>query len=212
MTLSKNEILERLRPNYGNGTLDERIIITPILDLKDQISIAGFDLRLGKNFIVFKEYYKGIFAPKQNLEITNEIRKFQEKIIVPIGTGITLHPNKFIIGSTLEYVSIPYDLECQVEGRSSWARLGLIIATATTVEPGYKGIITLELSNVGNVPIQLYPGIKIAQIIFHKIEAGKKVDLKTQKDKKYDISIDASFSKIYKDKYLDYFCKDEKKS
>jgi len=63
---------------------------------------------------------------------------------------------------------MPGDLEAQVEGRSSWARLGLIIATATTVEPGFKGVITLELSNVGTIPLVLRPGVRIAQLVFHE--------------------------------------------
>jgi dCTP deaminase len=87
---------------------------------------------------------------------------YHEEIVLSMGESLIIHPGKVIIGSTFEYTAIPTDLECQVEGRSSWARLGLVIATASTIEAGYKGMITLELSNIGKIPITLYPGLRIA--------------------------------------------------
>jgi dCTP deaminase len=206
MTLNRNDIIKRFKPKSEDNP--NPLVITPILDFEDQIGICGFDIRLGKQFIVFKEHINE-YLPL-NLQKFNEmeIRKYQEEIIVPIKQYIILHPGKLIIGCTLEYVSIPCDLECQVEGRSSWARLGLIIATATTVEPNYKGVITLELSNTGTIPLKLYPGIKIAQLIFR--ETKSIVEDNYRKNNKYNLSIGPGYSKIFKDKWLEYFLESKK--
>lgn len=203
MTLTLSDIKSRMNPSLNDV---EPIIVTPLLDIEDQIGSTGIDLRLGKQFIVFREHLQGTFKPISSKDVDSKIKKYQEEVVVPIGHSITLHPGKFIIGSTLEYVSIPADLECQVEGRSSWARLGLIIATATTVEPGYKGIITLELSNNGTIPIELHPGLKIANLIFHKTSSPHYTSPVQIQQKKYHVSIGPKFSKISSDKHLEYFC------
>jgi dCTP deaminase len=78
-----------------------------------------------------------------------------------------LHPGEFVLGSTLERVSLPTDLVARLEGKSSLGRLGLLIhSTAGFVDAGWDGQLTLELSNVANLPITLYPGMKIGQISF----------------------------------------------
>ncbi len=81
-----------------------------------------------------------------------------------------LHPGEFVLGSTLERVSVPDDLVARLEGKSSLGRLGLLIhSTAGYVDAGWDGQLTLELSNVANLPITLYPGMKIGQISFVKM-------------------------------------------
>jgi dCTP deaminase len=78
-----------------------------------------------------------------------------------------LHPGEFVLGSTSEYVKLPEDLVARLEGKSSLGRLGLLIhSTAGYVDPGFEGHLTLELSNVANLPITIYPGMKIGQISF----------------------------------------------
>ncbi|MBI4679993.1 MAG: dCTP deaminase [Nitrospirae bacterium] len=96
------------------------------------------------------------------------IEKYQEKVRLNYKGEFVLHPGQLIIGSTLEYIRLPESLMCYVIGKSSWGRMGLIIATATKVDPGFKGCITLEIINEGEVPIILYPGIPIAQLVFHE--------------------------------------------
>jgi len=95
--------------------------------------------------------------------------EFQKKIRINYGDSFVLHPNELILSATLEYVALPNDLMCYVIGKSSWGRAGLIIATATKVDPGFHGCITLEIINEGESPIVLYPGTPIAQLIFHKV-------------------------------------------
>jgi len=208
MTLSKNKLKERL--NYEN--LDGAIVVTPILDRDTQIGSCGIDLRLGKQFIVFNENIQDVFS--FDIEKGENINVYQDEIVLAVGSPIIIHPGKVIIASTFEYVSIPDDLECQVEGRSSWARLGLVIATASTIEPGFKGMITLELSNIGKIPITLYPGLRIAQLIFHTIESADQeayslADEKSKQnyEKKYIFNIGPKSSEILRDKDADYFIK-----
>lgn len=205
MTLGKKEILKRLDPIQSEMDKN-RIVITPLLDPEDQIGRVEVDLRLGYQFIIFKEHFQGTLNPKNLSSYESEISKYQEEVIIAHKKSIVLHPGRFIVGSTLEYVALPKDIEAQVEGRSSWARLGLTIATATTVHPMFKGIITLELSNNGTIPLELTPGIKIAQILFHKVEPPLSEEEIEDIKCKYQCSIGPGFSRIFKDKDIEYFC------
>ncbi len=199
-TLSKNEIIARLKDDCK-----QRLYITPLLDANVQLSSCGIDLRLGKQFIIFNEHFYDSFDPAEKASKA-KIFRYQQEIIVPVQDYIVLHPGKLLIAGTLEYVSIPSDMQCQVEGRSSWARLGLVIATATTIEPGFKGIITLELSNTGKIPIKLYPGIRIAQLICYELSSPIVPDDDSYV-KKYKGNIGPGISKLASDPDLKYFGK-----
>jgi len=189
-TLTKNRILKKLKDASESG-----LVLTPILSDK-QIGDASVDVRLGNQFIVFRSHTLGIFRPfKSHL---GELKRMQQRQVVPFGTPFVLHPGKLALASTFEYVCVPCDLECQVEGRSSWARVGLQIATANSVEPGFKGVLTLELSNVGTIPLQLHPGVRIAQLIFH--DAKPACGRAYGESRKYVCPIGPQFSQIADDK------------
>jgi dCTP deaminase len=84
-----------------------------------------------------------------------------------------LHPGDFTLASTLEYIVIPNYLSARLEGRSTWGRVGLQIhSTAGFVDPGFQGRLTFELNNLGRLPLPLYPGIRIGQLSFHRIESA----------------------------------------
>lgn len=174
------------------------LIVTPILSLR-QIGEASLDVRLGNQFIVFRTHRFGIFQAvgSGSETATVEPRSIQERQIIPFGGELVLHPGLLVLGSTFEYVSIPGDLECQVEGRSSWARLGLQVATASSIEPGFKGVITLELSNVGTVPLTLMPGIRIAQLVFREVTPPMKDPYSG--NRKYRCPIGPEFSRLQDD-------------
>jgi len=156
--LSGREIRRRLI-SRGSG-----LAITPILDRR-QIDRASVDLRLGPDMIVARRTTGlAVFDPARVDEIEDRLRDYQEYVRRPLGSAFYLHPGEFAIARTLEYVRLPENLSAQAMGRSSWGRLGLIIATATLVQPGFHGTITLELSNLGTVPIVLYVGVQIAQL------------------------------------------------
>jgi dCTP deaminase len=119
------------------------------------------DLRLERAFLVFRNYSRGLIDVKQDLSDLTEL--------VEVGPDepFILHPGEFVLGSTLERVVLPNDLVARLEGKSSLGRLGLLIhSTAGFVDAGWDGQLTLELSNVANLPITLYPGMKIGQISF----------------------------------------------
>lgn len=142
--------------------------IIPVLDPSSQLSRGSLDIRLGNEFIQPRLSAVTAVDPAE-MAVGAGPERFQSKIFLPFGKPYVLHPRQFVLGSTMEYLSLPNDLLGLVLGRSSWGRIGLVIVTANKVDPGFKGCITLELSNLGNVPILLYPGMRIGQLIFHTI-------------------------------------------
>jgi dCTP deaminase len=90
---------------------------------------------------------------------------------VPFGSRFILHPQSFVLGATLEWIRLPSNLAGYVVGRSSWGRRGLIIATAAGVHPGFTGCLTLELTNVGEIPIVIKPGMTICQLFLHTVDS-----------------------------------------
>ncbi|MFH1370333.1 MAG: dCTP deaminase [Planctomycetota bacterium] len=189
-TLTRVGIEKRL-----NEEPEKRLVVTPILSNK-QLGDASIDVRLSNQFIVFRMHTFGSFKPYSTPAA--ELRIMQERQVVRFGKAFVIHPGILALGCTFEYICLPSDIECQVEGRSSWARLGLQIATATSVEPGFKGVITLELSNLGTIPIELYPGVRIAQLFFH--DASPRVEKAYKGPHKYICPIGPQFSLISKDK------------
>lgn len=96
-----------------------------------------------------------------------------KRIFIPFGQEFILHPGRFVLASTLEWLNFPACLGGYVVGKSTWARRGLIIETAAGIHPGFNGCLTLELANVGEVPIKICPGMKIAQIFVHELLGGE---------------------------------------
>lgn len=158
---------EGIRKRIRETDQHERLVITPLLDPK-QISDAAVDLRLGFEFIVFNLPLIDCIDPSKTDEIENNIHKYQRRVRVNRKGKFVLHPKQFVLGSTLEYLVLPLDLHGEVGGRSTWGRTGLVIATATTVAPGFHGCITLELANEGLLPLILRPGDEIAQLVLHE--------------------------------------------
>jgi dCTP deaminase len=144
----------------------ERLFITPVLD-RSQIGGASVDVRLGYDFVTIKRGNVGLLDPAE-LGATRD--RFRTPHHLNRRDRFYLHPNEMALASTLEYVRLPLTLAAYVTSRSKWGRLGLVIATATAIHPGFTGTITLELVNHGNVPIVLYPGLDVAQLILHLAE------------------------------------------
>lgn len=136
-----------------------RIVVDPFEPANVQPS--SIDLRIDRYFRVFRNHTMGYIDVKQNLEDLTELVEIAEE------DTFILHPGEFVLGSTLERVALADDLVARLEGKSSLGRLGLLIhSTAGFVDAGWDGQLTLELSNVANLPITLYPGMKIGQISF----------------------------------------------
>jgi dCTP deaminase len=121
---------------------------------------SSLDVRVDRYFRVFRNSrYPFIDVKQEQDELTELVEVADEPFI--------LHPGEFVLGSTLERVTLPDDLVARLEGKSSLGRLGLLIHSTTGfIDPGWDGHVTLELSNVANLPITIYPGMKIGQLSF----------------------------------------------
>jgi dCTP deaminase len=105
-----------------------------------------------------------------HIDVRTDLSALTEQVEVAGDDPFILHPGEFVLGSTSERVGVPDDLVARLEGKSSLGRLGLLIhSTAGYVDAGWDGQLTLELSNVANLPITLYPGMKIGQISFMRM-------------------------------------------
>jgi dCTP deaminase len=128
---------------------------------------SSVDVRLDRYFRVFNNtQYTHIDPGLQQDELTT--------LIEPKGDDpFVLHPGEFVLGSTLEVVTLPDDLAGRLEGKSSLGRLGLLThSTAGFIDPGFTGHLTLELSNVANLPIMLWPGMKIGQLCLFRLSSA----------------------------------------
>lgn len=141
-----------------------RIAIDPLDEA--HIQPASVDVRLGDTFLAFRRHTTADIDPR------NVDESLMERVTVPEGSAFILHPGEFVLGTTLERLTLPDDIVARIEGKSSLGRLGLLIhATAGFVDPGWtRGQITLELSNVAPLPIRLWPGMKIAQFSFVQLD------------------------------------------
>ncbi len=136
-----------------------RIVIEPLDE--SAIQPSSVDLRLDRYFRVFRNHTMRVIDVREDQEELTELVEIGDQ------DAFVLHPGEFVLGSTAERVAVPDDLVARLEGKSSLGRLGLLIhSTAGFVDAGWDGYLTLELSNVANLPITLYPGMKIGQISF----------------------------------------------
>ena len=131
------------------------------------IQPSSVDVRLDKFFRVFENHkYEVIDPALEQPELTREI-------IAEDGEAFILHPGEFVLASTYEVITLPDDIAGRLEGKSSLGRLGLLThSTAGFIDPGFSGHITLELSNVANLPVKLYPGMKIGQLCLIKLSSA----------------------------------------
>ncbi len=161
--LLTSEIIKRL----NKDELNERIIIAPYLH-EEQIGRDSIDIRLSGDLYVpskIKASYLNLLEPEKFSKKSEKIRKH---IKLDYGESFTIHPGEFIIADSFEYICLPNNITANLQGRSSWGRLGLVVhATAGIVHPSFQGILTFELSNLGPIPIKLYPLMRIAQLVFY---------------------------------------------
>jgi dCTP deaminase len=145
----------------SSGGQSNSLIVTPTINAKTQYSQNTVDLRLGSSFLVnVPSRYTHIDPAPGKTPLSS----YYQEVHVPVGRKFILHPHQFVLASILEYVCLPYDFYALVLGRSTWGRLGLNIATATTVQAGYRGCLTLELRNLGESPLPLIVGTRVAQL------------------------------------------------
>ena len=133
---------------------------------ESDVQPSSIDLHVDRFFRVFHN------ARHPYIDVKKPMEDLTESVEVKEEEAFILHPGEFVLGSTMEYVKLPHDLVARLEGKSSLGRLGLLIhSTAGYVDPGFEGHLTLELSNVANLPITIYPNMKIGQISFFRLSS-----------------------------------------
>jgi dCTP deaminase len=185
MILSDTDILARLR--------DGDLVVEPLDDVDLQVQPASVDVRLGREFLEFQRANIPCIHPTSE----REVEEYVTETVVEEGGEFVLHPGDFVLGTTRERVEVPPDLVAQVEGRSSLGRLAVVIhATAGFVDPGYRGQITLELSNLGTAPVALTPGMRISQIVFTELRSPSTRPYGSERGSKYQDQTGPQASRI----------------
>lgn len=163
MNVPIKKIVERMKQG--------EMSVNPILNKKAQFDSAKIDLRLDNEFWIIQREEKLYHDTRYDRE------DLLEKVVIPYNdpdgnaNKFILHPGEFALAKTFEYVDLPTDLIGRISGRSSLGRQGVVVhATASFVDPGYAGEITLELTNLGSVPVALYPRQRIAAIAFFNMD------------------------------------------
>jgi dCTP deaminase len=140
-----------------------KISIKPLEDPERQIQPSSVDLRIGNEFKGFRIIRKPCIDPLDK----SDLESYMESFHLDQGEAFIIHPGEFALATTYEAVKLPDDLVARVEGRSSMGRLGITMhVTAGYIDPGFQGKITLEISNIGKMPVALYTGQRVCQIVF----------------------------------------------
>ena len=185
MILSDRDLRARLK----QGDLQ----IGPLRDESLQIQPASVDLRLGSEFIVYRPAQIACLDPRD----PETISAATQRIVVAPDQAFILHPGEFGLGTTIERVVIPPDLVARVDGRSSIGRLAVVVhATAGFIDPGFEGQVTLELSNIGPIPVRLYPGMRIAQIVLCRLTSPAEMPYGKERGSHYHGQVGPQLSRV----------------
>lgn len=188
MILSDRDIKKMLKAG--------RIKVDPAPNLAEQLGSCSLDFRLGSQFRVFKPTstpYIDPQDPSTHASHTTVIdvsdSKEQQPLLPHLPKGpraFVLHPGEFVLGMTIEKIELPDDIAGRLEGRSSLGRLGIVIhSTAGHFDAGFKGTIVLEITNIGVVPVLLYPGMRFCQMVFETMTSPVEVSYSEKKGAKY---------------------------
>jgi len=172
MVLSDRDIKKLIR--------EKQLVFYPFLS-DDQIGPASVDLKLNNVFKTFNiakhhllDVRKGL--PEGDFMVTHRIKK---------GEYFILHPNNFVLVNTKEYIKVSDNIVLRVEGKSTLARMGILVHTAGFVDPGYEGTITLEVSNQSDIPVALYPGMYICQVAVENLSSRAEMPYNKRKKSLY---------------------------
>ncbi len=154
---ARREILARL-----NFPVHEPkgLVLTPFLRRDTTLDADSVDVRLGTHFLLPRSRPEPYFSPDQNTATS-----LHQKVHVPLGRYLVVPAHQTVLGSTLEFIKIPSDASGEILTKSSIARTFIVVETALWIHPEYRGCLTLEIANVSNTPVLLYPGRPIGQLI-----------------------------------------------
>lgn len=145
-----------------------------------QIGPASIDLKLSPHFKFFRIDKFSLVDTKQPLP-----KHFMDAVTLKDDEPFIIHPGSFVLASTIEYVKLAPDLAMKVEGKSSLARMGILVHTAGFVDPGFEGTLTLEISNQSNVAVALYPNMYICQVAVYKLSSPAETPYNKRKKSLY---------------------------
>ena len=161
---------------------EEKIKITPKPDLGTQLGSCSIDFRLGNTFRVFEHSKYPFIDLKEKIDADDLMRK----VDVSDGEAFTMQPGEFVLAATHEKLELADDVMARLEGRSSLGRLGIIVhSTAGLFDPGWVGNATLELGNLGRMPVKLYPGMRICAFTFEQLSSPSSMPYRIKPANKY---------------------------
>jgi len=173
------------------------LVVEPLEDPDVQVQPASIDLRLGNQFLTFRD----TGAPSIDPASGQGLEAYTQHVEVPDGEAFLLQPGAFVLGTTKEWVRLPPDLVARVEGRSSLGRLAVVVhATAGFVDPGFEGTLTLELSNLGRMPVALRPGMRVCQIAVYQLSSPAERPYGPARGSKYQGQRGPTGSRIHEDR------------
>ena len=179
---------------------EEVFFIQPILDIGIQVGPSSIDLRLDSYFLEIKHTASDVVRP----DVARDPNLYTTLAEVDAASGYyTLQPGMFVIGQTFEYIRLPENIYGILDGRSSLGRLGVgIHSTASSVDPGWEGHLTLELRNNGEMPVKMIPLMRVARLILFRTENRHSYSDQPESEKKYFRQTRPTPSRIYKDEDL----------
>lgn len=171
-----------------------KIKIDPKPNFEKQLGPCSLDLHLGKSFRVFNHSECPFIDLKNN---KTPIEKIMRKVEVSSEKPFILRPGDFVLAVTEEEIVLPSDIMGRLDGRSSLGRLGLVVhSTAARFDPGWKGKATMEVGNLGVIPVALYPGIRVCSLTFETLSSPAELPYLQQTDHKYAGQMSPQASKI----------------
>lgn len=191
MILSDRDIIKNIE--------NEKIKITPEPDLEVQLGSCSIDFRLGNTFRIFESNRYSFI----DLRGKTDLNHFMKRIEITDEDAFVMQPGEFVLAATKEKLELSNDLMARLEGRSSLGRLGLIVhSTAGVFDPGWIGIATLELGNLGRMPLKLYPGMRICSFTFEQLSSPARVSYRQKKNNKYSDQMGPEVSRYMQDKEI----------
>lgn len=176
----------QIRERVKNDQIKNKLVIRPFVDYGEcnlnyisyGLSTAGYDLRVGTRFLIFANVSGCVVDPK--------CFKFENFILVDVkeSESVIIPPNCFALADTVEYIEMPNDLIANVQGKSRLARAGYVMAS-TPIEPSWRGYITLEIGNLSPLPLKIYAGEGIGQLVFYKLDAKPERDYEQKPNKRF---------------------------
>lgn len=168
MILTAKKLSDEIRKGNNGDQTGIAVVPMPELTQLEQSGEAAVNIRLGRWFLTMRQSSETHIEPTAAGSTAEN--KFSKKYFVPFGDAFVLHPGRFALASTLEWIKLPSSYAAFVVGKSTLGRRGIIIETAAGVHPGFSGCLTLEIANVGEVPVKLISGMLICQLFFHVLE------------------------------------------